>query len=889
MGTLFRRLWHALRRRRFDADLAEELEFHRARKQEVLERAGLTPADAAAASRRALGNVTLAHEDARDVWIRPWVDGVRQDMSYALRALRRNPGFAAALIVVTSLGIGATTTVFGLLDALVLKPLPVRDPDRLVYLDRPSFSYPIFSGVRSSGHEIFSSLAAWNLESVHVDWKGELEPAEILTASGEFYSTLGIQAAVGRLLAQEDDRIGGGPDGLVAVISHACWVRRFGADPSVPGRTIRIERQPFTIVGVTPRGFFGVAPGLAPEITIPLTTLRDAEGLASPSSAWLHLLGRLRDGLTLQQADSAFQQIWPGVLESTTRNTMPADRRARYLARRSALASAEAGFSRVRNQFADPLWLLLGLTALLFTVACASAGNLLLARGVARQRELAVRQAIGASRGRLISQLLTESVVWMSLGTLGGVLIASWTGGVLVAMMTTREEPLVLDVAASGRMTLFAAGLTLLTVTVCAVIPAFLATRSRPGSALRDTGQAPRSMLRVWSPGKVLVAAQVALTMVLLVGAGLFVRSLAIVLSRDAGFDRENVLVVATDAEVAGYEEARLSAFYARLRERLGGVPGVVSTSLSKYPPISDEDGQWTQSIAVDGAPLEPESSRFVYFNAISPGYFETVGMRLRGGRDFTEADSAAAGKVVIVNESLARRFFPHQNPVGRRISIGRDERRQDLEIVGIAGDAKYQRLQESPRSIAYLPVAQQAPGGNLFVELRSVGSASSVAGSVRQAIRALDPAVPIRLETVTDRIHLSLVKERVLALLASTLGLAALVLACAALYGLLAYAVSRQAKEIALRLALGANRPAVIWMVLRDCLVVAGIGTAAGAAAALPLARYTRTLLHGISPTDAVSLAAAGLVMLAVALSAGWLPARRAAGIDPVVALKSD
>jgi putative ABC transport system permease protein len=819
----------------------------------------------------------------------PLLDSVRQDVSYALRGVRRSPGFAAAVTIVTSLGIGATTSVFGLLDALVLKPLPVRNPDRLVYLDRPSFSYPIFSGVRSSGGEIFSSLAAWNLESVHVDWNGELEPAEILTASGDFYSTLGVQAAVGRLLAEDDDRIGGGPDGLVAVISHACWVRRFAADPSVPGRTIRIDRQPFTIVGVTPRGFFGVAPGLAPEITIPLTTLHDPEELASPSSAWLHLLGRLRDGLTLRQADSAFQQVWPRVLESAMKDIMPADRRARYLARRSALMSAEAGYSRVRNQFADPLWLLLGLTALLFTVACASAGNLLLARGVARQRELAVRQAIGASRGRLIRQLLTESVVWISLGTLGGVLIASWTGGVLVAMMTTHEEPLVLEVASSGRMTLFAAGLTLLTVTICAVVPALLATRSRPGSALRDTGQAPRSLLRLWSPGKVLVAAQVALTMVLLVGAGLFVRSLASVLSRDAGFDRENVLVIGTDAQVAGYEEARLSAFYTQLRERLGAVPGVVSTSLSTYPPISDEDGQWTQSIAIDGAPLEPESSRLVYFNAISPGYFATVGMHLRAGRDFTEADTATAGKVVIVNESLARRFFPNQNPVGRRISIGRDERRQDLEIVGIAGDAKYQRLQESPRSIAYLPVAQQATGDNLFVELRSAGRAASVAAGVRQAIRALDPAVPVRIETVADRIRLSLVKERVLALLASTLGLAALVLACTALYGLLAYAVSRQAKEIGLRLALGANRPVVIWMVLRDCLFIAGIGTAAGAAGALLLARYTRTLLHGISPTDAVSLLGAGLVMLAVAVFAGWLPARRAAAVDPVVALKSE
>ncbi len=889
MRTLIRRVAFWLGRHRFDAELAEELENHRAMEQERLERSGMPAKDAACASRRALGNVTLAREEARSVWIWPWLDGVRQDVAYALRSLRRNPAFSAAVILVTSLGIAATTSVFGLVDGLVLKPLPVRDPGRLVYFASPSFSYPIFSEMRTRGTGMFSGFFAWNLDSVNVDWNGQFEPAEVLLATGEFYSTLGIQAALGRTFGVEDDQPGGGAGGLVATISYACWQRRFGGDGSVIGRIVRIDRRPFTIVGVAPRGFFGVAAGLAPEITIPLTAIQDSRALKSTTSSWLHLMGRLRDGVSPDQANVALKSIWPAVLEVTTTPGAPADRRAKYLGRQTELLDGSAGFSRVRRQFAEPLWILFALVGLLFAVACASATNLLLARGVARQREIAVRLAIGASRARLVRQLLTESLVLTAIAGGLGVLVAGWAGNGLVAMMASRDAPIVLDVSANWRVMLFALSLTLGTVVIGSVFPALRATRLGPVPTLKETGQASSASLRRWSPGRVLVVSQVAVTMVLLVGAALFVRSLASVLAEDAGFDRDQVLVVAMDAEAAGYNDERLGIYYTQLRERLSGLPGVESASLSMMPPISNEDGNWTQSIAVDGGPMEEEASRYVYFNAISSGYFSTLGMRVLRGRDFGATDTPAGTRVVIVNESLARRFFPNENPIGRVISIGRAEHRRNLEIVGLVQDSKYQTLQEPARRIAYLPITQENLDRNLFVEMRPAGRPSSIVERIRSEAQALDARVPIRIETVADRIRQSLVKERVMALLASGLGATALTLACAGLYGLLAYAVSRQAKEIGLRLALGASQATVLWAVLRDCLSVALIGIAMGAGGSLALGRYVRTLLYQVTSTDAISLAAAGSLMLAVATLAGLLPAHRAATVDPAAALRGD
>jgi putative ABC transport system permease protein len=889
MTRLLRRLTYLFQQDRADADLQEEIEVHRSMKQDDLVRSGMSVREADRASRKALGNIMLAREDARATWIASWVDDLWQDTAYALRSLKRAPGFAAALIVVTALGIGATNSVFGLIDSLVLRPLPVREPHRLASVGQPSFSFPLYRAIRDRGTNIFSDVFAWNIELANVNWTDEIEPSEILLATGNFYSTLGIPPAIGRLFDAQDDRFGGGAGGPVAVISYACWQRRFGGDPSVIGRTVRIQGQVFTIVGVTPRGFFGVASGLAPEVTIPMSAGPDRDALTRPSIARFHIMGRLREGSSLQQGDAALQQIRTAVLEVTTTPDAPADRRAKFLSRGLTLKSAETGFSRVRQQFAEPLWLLLALVGLLFAVACATAANLLLARAVGRQRELAIRLAIGAGRGRLLRQFFTESLVWATLAGALSMVVGSWTSGALISMMTTRAEPIVLDVDPSWRVTLFTLALTLLTVLVCSLVSAVRATRVAPREALVEIGQAGGAMLRRWSFGKILVTLQVALTMMLLVGATLFVRSLSAVLSQNAGFDRDNLLVVATDPSVAGYKGDRVDRYYAELRERIAAIPGVASTSLSVVPPISNEDGNWTQSIAVDGSPMGPESGRYVYFNAVSPGYFSTLGIRVRQGRDFSDGDTAAGTRVVIVSEALAQTFFPGVDPVGRLISIGRAAARKDLQIVGVVANSKYQTLQEETRRIAYLPATQHASGGTLILEVRPHGRGSSLMETVRREARALDGGVPVRIETVTDRIRESLVKERVMAVLASGMGVAALLLACAGLYGLLAYAVSRQRGEMGIRLALGAARSSVLWLVLRQCFAMVAIGSTVGIAASFALERFARTLLYQVSATDIWSVAISSAIMLAVAASAGFLPARRAASVDPVIALRGD
>ena len=464
MATFFRRLANILRARQSDADLAEEMEHHRELKQRALELQGIPKPEAESLSRRALGNRTLAREDARAIWIAPSIDSIRQDVAYAMRSLRKNAGFSLALILVAALGIGTTTAVFGLLDVLMYKPLPVSAPERLVYLKDPSFSYPIFSEVRQRSGSIFSAFFAWTLETVNLDWGRGLEQSEILMASGDFYSSLGVDAAIGRTFTADDDTSGGGPGGMVAVISYDCWQRRFAGDSGVIGRTVQIDRRTFTIVGVTRKGFFGVAPGLAPEITIPLTTVQSAGSLAQVSTSWLHLMGRLRDGVSHEQANAAFRSIWPAVLEATTSRNQPADRRAKYLGRTTALEPGAQGFSRLRRSFGEPLRMLFALVGLLFAVACASTANLLLARGVARQREIAVRLAIGASRARIVRQLFTESLVASAIASSVGLLFALWTGNVLVAMMTSRSEPIAIELTPNWRIVLFALAATITTV-----------------------------------------------------------------------------------------------------------------------------------------------------------------------------------------------------------------------------------------------------------------------------------------------------------------------------------------------------------------------------------------------------------------------------------------
>jgi putative ABC transport system permease protein len=817
------------------------------------------------------------------------------DFRDAFRTLRHNLTFTAVVVFALALGIGANTTVFTLINAVILRRLPVADPEELVWFRDPSFSYPIFEQVRARGGDAFSSVFAWDMQRFNVGWGKGTESVQALVVSGEFHTTLGVKALSGRLLTVEDDW-GKGVQGPVAVVSQACWQRRFDADPAVVGRTIHIERIPFTIVGVTPPEFFGVAPGAAPEITIPVTTLplvRPQEGniLRAPTSAWLHLMARLKPGLTLQQADAALQTWWPQVMESTINPGMPQDRQLRYLSRKTGLASGHNGFSSVRNQFAEPLWMLLALVSLLLLVACATVANLLLARFAARQREVAVRLAIGGGRWRITRQFLAESLLLAVAAAGFGLIFALWIGPLVVRFFSTTYTQIVLDLRPDWRVLTYTTAAALVTALVFGLAPALRATGIDPGPVLKESAQIIGRGPQRWRLGKALAIFQMALSLLLLIGTALFVRSLHRLLTLDPGFQRENVLLVSVDVLSIGHGTARLASFYQQVLNEIRTLPGVLSASLSWVPPISNNLGSWTQSVGVDNRPSQEEQTH-TYFNAVSARFFGTLGIPITSGRDFSEHDSPSSPRVVIINESLARSFFPNQDPLGHRISIGKHEARQALEIVGVVRDSKYQRLQEPSRRIAYLPYLQLPEflaGSNLMAVVRTAIPPKGVAESIRQKLLSIEPALPVRFETLAGRIEESLVRERVMAWISGFLGLLALVLASGSLYGLMAHMVANRKNEIGLRVALGARPNRVLWMVMWETLQLAGVGLLIGLAASVGLSRFVAHLLFGVTATDPIAFSGAIVLMVIVAALAGYLPARRAASVDPVVALRCE
>lgn len=828
-----------------------------------------------------------------------FLDHLRRDLRLAFRQLGRRPGLSAAAILALSCGIGAVTTVFALVDAVVLRPLPVASPGELVWLRTPGFSFPIYREVRDRGH-LFAGLFAWERRTLLVEWTGEPEASPVLLATGGIHETLGIRPVRGRLLRNSDAGDSAAEAQPVAVLSHRAWERRFGSHPGIVGRTIRIEGQPFTIVGVTPPGFFGVAVGASPDVTIPMTMLPrlrsdERDILAAPARAWLHIMGRLRPGLSIAQADAAFQSVWPQVLNATTDPGLAPERRARFLSRQAGLMPGAAGFSPVRNQFREPLWLLFGLVGLLLVVACATVANLLLATGTARQRELALRLAVGAGRGRLVQQLFVEGLVLAAIGGTVGLAFAAWAGELLVALGSTSRAPIVIERAIDWRVLGFTATAVGAATVAFTLLPILRAARVDPGLALRSGGRGTLGPSGWWT-ARSLVVVQVAVSLTLLVGSALFARDLHRLLARDAGFDRENLLVVSVDvlsrAGRSGRGAIDLPSFYAELLDRLKAVPGVQSASLSWVPPISNELGAWTRRIGIDGAEPADDSRGTTYFNAISPGYFRTVGTALVAGRDVAWTDRDGWMPVVIVNESLARSLFGGANPIGRRISIGQHASRQNLEIVGLVRDAAYQRLQEPPRRIAYLPYLQLPEflaGSNLVAEVRADGAAEALVPRLAAAVRAQDPSLAMRIERVADRIDESLVRERLLATIATFLGVVSMLLACGALAGLMSHVVGSRTVEIGLRMALGADRRRVAGLIVREGLILVLPGGAAGLALAHAGGRFVAHLLHDVRPGDPWSVAAAATVMLVTAALAGYLPARRAARVDPIRALRSE
>jgi putative ABC transport system permease protein len=892
MGKLIRRLQYFFRYKRAAKELAEEIEFHRALRQQELEQAGLSERDAIAASRRVLGNTLVAGEDARGVWIWPSLEQMWRDIAYGARVLWKSPALTIAAVLTLAIGIGATTAVFELVNAISLKPLPVSNPDELVWFGFPSFSRPVFKQVQARSGEIFASSFAWTLEPANAAWDHSVEEVQALFVSGEFYRTLGITTAIGRSISLQDET----DAATVAVISHNTWQQRFAGDPDIIGKQINVDRVPLTIIGVDAAGFFGVSPGVFPALTVPLTTyskLKPLDGpIDRPTASWLHLMARLKPGITGEQANSAVQVFWPQIMESVAPASMrPQARQRLFLDRRTQLMAGATGDSAVRRQFSQILSLLFAFVGFLLLLACASVANLLLARATGRQREVLVRTVLGASRRRLAGQFMTEGLLLAFIGTVAALVPARLGASIIVAMLQTKDTPVALDLSTDWTTAAFTVMITILTAILFTLAPIL---QIRTGAiGLQEASRTIIQGAQRWRLGKALVVAQVGFAVLLIAGGLLFARNLLGLVSSDAGFDYDKLLLVNTDPVGAGYRDERLAQFYRQLVGQIEAVPGVESVSFSQRPPLSNEMGSTTDNItAADGVSLPQAADNRVSLNVVSPRYFATIGQWLLRGREFEPRDANGGTAIGIVSESLARDVFPNQDPIGRRISIGDGPRLQNMEIIGVVRDAKYQLLQEPFRKVVYLPYIEPRGGQNarnFIVEVRMSVPVESGTAAIRTGLAGIDPSVLIRLETVPTRIRESLVAERAMAVISMFLGAVALILAVTSLYGLLAYSVTRRTNEIGIRMVLGARRQQILWSVLRDALMLCLLGAIAGGIAAVALSRYASTLVYGIRASDPVIPAAAAVLMLLVGLTAAYLPALRATRTNPIVALRHE
>lgn len=913
-----RRSWNRLKgllpSRRRDQELADELEGHIELLTEDNIRRGMSPADARRAAILKLGGLESVKESYRDQRGLPAVEALFQDLRYAFRGMRRRPGFTLTAVACLALGIGATTALFSVLNAVLIRQLPVKQPEQLVQLrfrgdgklpktvrrsnsgfNRSSFPHYMLQDLQN-GNGAFSELFAFvpmNFDrhgvTVNIDGAPSTAAGEMVSAN--YFRGLGVAPVVGRAISEEDLKPGA-PN--VVVLSHGYWTRLFGRDRSVIGHRISLNGQSFIIIGVAPQEFFGVNAALPPEFWIPL---RDLPGLApwgnsSPQAStmfsdrawwWCMLMGRLKPGVTAQQAQPQLDARFRQILTSAA----PANFKPEVLPHLE-LADAGKGLDNLRSRLSRPLQLLLAATGLVLLIACANVATLLLARATARQKETSVRLALGARRGRLIRQYLTESVLLALVGGALGVLVAFWgSHGLVILDRDTRA--LSLDVQPDGTVLAFCLGVSLLTGILFGLAPAFRATRTNVSTRIQE---GVTMHVRRLSLGSALVAGQVALSVLLLFGAGLFLRTLGNLESQDLGFRSENLLVFSLNPPRTAYTGDRRVELYHRALETIQPLPGVESATSSGLALLSgwmNNSDTATDSAAPRNGGKAPN---LMSWNTVGPNFFRTMGMNLIQGRDLDWTDVRMARKVAVVNSTLAHQFFPNQNPVGHHFSMSEEYNPSEaIEIIGVVGDAKYATLRGKVDPTAYISyTAVPASVSKMHFEVRTAGDPAAVLNSIRTAMRGIDPSVPlIDPKTQTEMLRDGLGEERLFAVLCTVFSALAMILVAVGLYGTLAYAVTRRTNEIGIRMALGAPRGHVLWMVLQESLLLIGAGALIGLPAAVAASRLVENQVYGVKPGDPLTLAAALSMLILVGAAASFLPARRAALIDPQVALRNE
>ena len=890
-------------RKRKPSDFAAEIKAHLEHETERLKEQGLSEKEARTAARRAFGNLTQAEERFYESGRWLWWDHFLQDLRFGLRTLRKNPGFTAIAVLTLALGIGANTAIFSLLNAVLLRPLPVEKPGELVLLGRGRaggstddfastelYSYAFYRQVQQK-NQVFSDLSA--MLSLPLGMHGlvagrtELELLHVQLVSGTYFRMLGVKPWLGRSLTEtEDEPAGGHP---VAMVSYSWWDRQSARDPAIVGKTVTLGSTVYTIIGVTPPGFFGTAVGQSPDVWIPLSMEKQVSpGWNGLDDKWfesLYILGRLKAGVTIEQARARANllanQIWRDYAGATLTKQQEDDLRHAQI----ELTPIKQGLPHIRYGAETPLQILMAVVGLVLLIVCANLANLLLARATTREREIAVRMSLGAGRGRLVRQLLTESLVLALAGATLGILFAGWAGHVLVAMVPHGDVPLLLNVAPDARVLGFTLLVSLATALLCGLAPALRATRVALGSSLKEARGSVASTSRT-TLAKALIVSQVALSLVLLIGAGLFLRTLVNLSNVDTGFNKENVLLFGIDPPAVGYkEDLRLVGLYQQIEQRVGALPGVRADSISFF---TFDQGEWTDPVCVIGRTPTPQDDMMVTHNVVGPGYFATMGIPLLLGRAFGPRDTGASPKVAVINETFAKWYLPGGSPLGKHFGIGPDPKHSnDIEVVGVVKDAKYQNLGERPFPAAYYPYTQHVQYLNDF-EVRYSGNPEVTIAEVRQAVSQIDHSLPLAYTgTLGEQVNRSLAGQSLIARLSTFFGMLAAFLACIGIYGLAAYAVTRRTNEIGIRMALGAEASGVLWMVMRESLTLAALGVAIGIFVSLAAARLIESVLYGLKTTDPATIALSALVMIAVAALAAYLPARRASNVDPMVALR--